>query len=290
MKKVLYFIIGIIFIGFVVYDYFGKVPTNEVEKPLDKDLLVYFIDVGEAESILVNSNDKYLLIDAGNNEDGDKLVTYFKSLGIETFEAVILTHAHEDHVGGMDNIINNFEIKSFYMPDVPFTSTSFTETVKALENKNIKFKVPNNETIKIGAAKLKLLYVGDNEEDINSTSIVSKLIYGNNSFLFTGDTTWEVEDLLLKTDIECDVYNASHHGSNDGANYEFLKKLKSKIAVISCGKGNEHGHPHEKVLDKFKTLGMEIYRTDLDGTVIVKSNGNDISVEKVVTDTNGEEK
>ena len=290
MKKVLYFIIGVLFIGFIVYDYFGKIPTNEVKKTKDKDLLVYFLDVGEGESILVNSNDKYLLIDAGNNEDGDKLVTYFKSLGIEKFDAVVLTHAHEDHVGGMDNIINNFEIKSFYMPDVPFTSTSFTETVKALENNNIKYKVPNGETIKIGNAKLKFLYVGDNEEDINSTSIVSKLIYGDNSFLFTGDTTWEVEDLLLKMDIECDVYKASHHGSNDGANYEFLKKLKSKIAVISCGKDNEHGHPHEKVLDKLKTLGMEIYRTDLDGTIIVKSNGTDINVEKVKTDTNGEEK
>ena len=290
MKKVLYFIIGLFFIGFVAYDYYRKIPTDNIEKTLDNNLLVYFIDVGEAESILVNSNNKYLLIDAGNNEDGEKLVNYFNSLGIEKFEAIILTHAHEDHAGGMDNIINNFEIKSFYMPDVPFTSTSYKEVVKALENKNIKFRVPNNETIKIGDAKLKFLYVGDNEEDINSTSIVSKLVYGNNSFLFTGDTTWEVEDLLLKMDIECDVYNASHHGSNDGANYDFLKKLKSKIAVISCGKGNEFGHPHEKVLDKLKTLGMEIYRTDLDGTVLIKSDGNNISVEKVKTDTNGEEK
>ena len=290
MKKVLYYLVIILIIVYIILSNYKKLPFYQEKQVLDKDLLVYFIDVGEADSTLISSNNHYMLIDAGNNEDGEKLVNYFKSLGINKFDTVILTHAHEDHVGGMDNIINNFEIGNFYMPDVPFTSTSYEETLKALDNKNIKFKVPSGNTIDIGEAKLKFLYVGSNEEDINSTSIVSKLIYGNTSFLFTGDTTWDVEESLLEKDIECDVLKASHHGSNDGANYKFLKKLRSKIAVISCGKDNEYGHPHEKVLDKLKTLGNTIYRTDIDGTIIVKSNGESISVEKVKTDTNGEEK
>lgn len=290
MKKVLYFFIGILFIVFLIYTYL--LPVNlENNVPTNEELKVYFIDVGEAESILVNSNNKFMLIDAGNNEDGDKLVTYLKSLGVNKLEYVILTHAHEDHAGGMDNIIRSFDIGSFYMPDVSFTSTTFIEMVKELENKGLKYKVPViGKNIFLGESSIKFLYVNDNEEDINSNSIVSKLSYKNVSFLFTGDTTWDVEEILKDKDIKATVLNASHHGSNDGANYSFLKKTESKVVVISCGANNDYGHPHDKALNKFKSLGMEIYRTDIDGTIIISSDGDNLSIEKVKTDTNGEEK
>ena len=291
MKKVFYFLIIVILVGLFLYynDFFKEdVP---IVVPLEENLKVYFIDVGEADSTLINSNNHYMLIDAGNNEDGEKLVNYLKSLGVSKLDYVILTHAHEDHVGGMDNIIRSFDIGSFYMPDVAFPSTTFKETIKELENKGLKYKVPSiGDTISLGESKVKFLYVNDNEEDINSNSIVSKLTYNNTSFLFTGDTTWEVEDILKSEDIKSNVLKASHHGSNDGANYQFLKAVKSEIVVISCGANNDYGHPHEKVLDKFKSLGMDIYRTDLDGTIIISSNGDEISIDKIKTDTNGEEK
>ena len=291
MKKVLYFLTVVILIGLALYynDYFSteEVITNNVEE----NLKVYFIDVGEADSTLINSNNHYMLIDAGNNEDGEKLVNYIKTLGVTKLDYVILTHAHEDHVGGMDNIIRSFDIGSFYMPDVAFPSTTFKETIKELENKGLKYKVPViGSSLKLGESSIKFLYVGDNEEDINSNSIVNKLVYKDVSFLFTGDTTWDVEDILKKEDIKSTVLKASHHGSNDGANYNFLKATQSKIVVISCGANNEYGHPHDKAVKKFKDLGMEIYRTDVDGTIIISSDGEKVSIEKVKTDTNGEEK
>ena len=291
MKKILYFLVIVILASlFLYYNDFFKEDIPSVV-PLEENLKVYFIDVGEADSTLINSNNHFMLIDAGNNEDGEKLVKYLKSLGVSKLDYVILTHAHEDHVGGMDNIIRSFDIGSFYMPDVAFTSTTFKETINELENKGLKYKVPSiGDTISLGESKVKFLYVNDNEEDINSNSIVSKLTYKNTSFLFTGDTTWEVEDILKSEDIKSNVLKASHHGSNDGANYQFLKALKSEVVVISCGANNDYGHPHEKALDKFKSLGMEIYRTDLDGTIIISSNGEELSIDKIKTDTNGEEK
>ena len=138
-------------------------------------LQIWFLDVGQADSILIQNGDANMLIDAGNNEDGKKLVSYFQSLGIETFQYVIGTHAHEDHIGGMDDIIDNFDIDTFYMPDAITTTATFESVLDSLEAKNIAFQTPSIDSIfKLGNATIDVLYVGTDDSDLNNTSIVLK--------------------------------------------------------------------------------------------------------------------
>lgn len=253
------------------------------------DLLkVSFLDVGQADSILINANNKYMLIDAGNNEDGEKLVTYLKSLGVEKFDYVVGTHAHEDHIGGMDNIIDSFDIGTFYMPDVITTTKTFEDVLDSLEKKNLNFDTPQiGSTFDLGKAKIETIYVGKDSKNLNDSSIILKLAYGNISFLFTGDTESDVEETLLNKDIESDVLKVAHHGSNTSSSNAFLKKVNPKYAIISVGTGNSYGHPKSVILDRLEKLGTKIYRTDELGTIIVTTDGEKIEVSNIKTDTNG---
>ena len=251
-------------------------------------LKVSFLDVGQADSILINANNKYMLIDSGNNEDGEKLVTYLKSLGVEKFDYVVGTHAHEDHIGGMDNIIDSFDIGTFYMPDVITTTKTFEDVLDSLEKKNLNFDTPQiGSTFDLGKAKIETIYVGKDSKNLNDSSIILKLTYGNVSFLFTGDTESDVEKTLLNKDIESDVLKVAHHGSNTSSSSAFLKKVNPKYAIISVGAGNSYGHPKSVILDRLEKLGTKIYRTDELGTIIVTTDGEKIEVSNIKTDTNG---
>lgn len=256
----------------------------------DHDLSVYFIDVGQADCILVKDNDEYALIDAGNNEDGMKLVNYFKSLNITNFKYVFGTHAHEDHIGGMDNIIDNFNIENFYMPNAITTTKTFEDVLDSLDRKKIKFQTPNvNDDFKLNNATFKVLHIGDNKKDLNDTSVVLRLEYGNTSYLLMGDATSNVEKDLLNNNInlKSDVLKVGHHGSNYSSTIDFLNKVKPEYAIIEVGKNNSYNHPRQETLDKLKDLNAKVYRTDLDGTIVATSDGNSIKIETIKTDTNG---
>ena len=280
----------IILIGVSIYTYVTETSEASVfkESTVTDNLEVYFLDVGQADSILIRSKDENVLIDAGNNEDGPKLVEYFKTLGISKFSYVIGTHAHEDHIGGMDDIINNFEVGTFYMPDVPSTTETFTEILDALEKKGNYFDTPKiGDTFTSGEALFEVEFVGTNESDLNSDSIVLRLDHGNNSFLFTGDATKEVEDSVLDKNIDVDVLKVAHHGSPYSSTLRFLNKVTPKYAVISVGKNNIYKHPSDMIIKRLKKLGAEIYRTDKDGTIIMESDGNVLDIKKMETETNG---
>ncbi len=262
-------------------------PVN-VTRKVDGSLMVHFVDVGQADCILVSTQDHNMLIDAGNNEDGDKLVDYFNSLGIKKFDYVFGTHAHEDHIGGMDNIIDNFEIDDFYMPDVVSSSRTFEDVLLALEEKKLAFQTPNvGEQFYLADAIVKVLYVGDEDSDLNDTSIVLKLSYGNNSFLLTGDATANVEKKLLNSDIKADVLKIGHHGSQYSSSIDFLEKVNPKYAIIQVGEGNVYDHPKIETLNKLNNLKIRVYRTDLNGTIIAKSDGKEITFSTKETDTDG---
>lgn len=252
------------------------------------NLKIYFIDVGQADSILIANNGEYALIDAGNNEDGAKLVEYFHGLGIKNFSYLIGTHAHEDHIGGMDNIIKNFNIGTFYMPDAITTTKTFEDVLDALEEKNISFQTPEiDSTFSMADCKFKVLYVGDDTTDLNDTSIVLKMTYGNNTFLFMGDATSKVESKLLNKNLKSDLLKVAHHGSNYSSTSAFLKKVNPKYAIIEVGVNNTYNHPKQSVINKLEDLGTKIYRTDEDGTIIATSNGTIITFETTKTNTNG---
>lgn len=272
----------------------NKQESIKIEERINVDnypFQIQFIDVGEADCILINNNKQYALIDAGNNKDGNKLVSYFKSIGIEKFQYVIGTHAHEDHIGGMDNIIRNFEIKHFYMPNVEVDMITYQEIKKELQKKNILYETPKlDNTLTLSNAKIKVLSIGDDKEDINSTSIVLKVTYQNTSYLLMADATSDVEQKILNKNIQSDLIKIGHHGSNHSSSATFLNKVKPKYAIISVGTPNDYGFPKKVTLDKLERIGASILRTDELGTIIASSDGNNIYFNYLKTDTNYIEK
>ena len=279
-------------------EYFQEDTTkNEVEyrqnqevKINPNNLVIHFVDVGQGDCILIGQNNEYILIDAGNNEDGQLLVEYFKELGVKKFKYVIGTHAHEDHIGGIDNIINNFELDKFYMPDVITTTKTFEDVLDALLKKQKAFDTPKiGDKFKLNDLEFEVLYLGTDKSDLNDTSIVLKLTYKNTTYLFMGDATSKVEKILINEgkNLSSDVLKVGHHGSQYSSTTTFLKKVNPSYAVIQVGQDNEYDHPKQVTLDKLNKLNTLTYRTDEQGTIILTSDGENITFETIKTNTNG---
>ena len=266
-----------------------EVEVQETLKETNSNLKVYFIDVGQGDCTLIEKNGEYVLIDAGNNRDGKKLVNYFNSLGITKFKYVIGTHPHEDHIGGMDDIIKNFNIEHYLMPDLITPTPTFEEVLKQLENKNIKYEVPEiDSTFKLGNAKFKTIFIDNDEEDMNNSSIVLKLTYKNISYLFMADAEKKVENQILNKDIKSNVLRVGHHGTKYATTKEFLNAVNPEYSVISVGKDNDYGFPKQDVLNRIKNSGSRLFRTDTRGTIISTTDGDTITFETIKTDTNGD--
>ncbi|NLM75491.1 MAG: MBL fold metallo-hydrolase [Clostridiaceae bacterium] len=251
--------------------------------PTGQKLKVHFIDVGQADSILIIQNNSTMLIDAGNNADSDLVTQYIKSKGITKLDYVIGTHPHEDHIGGLDAVINNFDIGTVIMPKVAANTRTFEDVVNAIKNKDLKVTAPVPlDEYDLGDAKFVILAPNsDNYEDLNDYSIVVKLTFGNNSFIFTGDAEAVSENEILSKgyNIKADVLKVGHHGSRSSTTENFLRKISPDYAVISVGKDNNYGHPSQEVLNLLKKENISVYRTDERGTIIAISDGNKLSFE-----------
>lgn len=263
--------------------------TQNISNNVDTNLKVYFIDVGQADSILIQNDGKNMLIDAGNNNDGSKLVKYFQDLGITKFDILVGTHPHEDHIGGLDDIIKSFDIETIYMPKVSTTTATFEEVLDAIESKKLLVTTPIiGNYFNLGECNFTILSTGTNTENLNSTSILLKMTFGEKSFIFTGDAITENETAMLDKDISADVLKVGHHGSDTSTSQEFLNKVNPQYAVISVGKENSYGHPKLVTLEKLSNKNITVYRTDELGTIIMSCDGKEISVETIKTDTNGD--
>lgn len=294
-KKLLTLIIVLAIYIFTTFQSQPSKTTKPIQERKTEDVLetvenlkISFLDVGQADSILLENKGHYMLIDAGNNEDGPKLVNYFNSLGIKEFDYVVGTHAHEDHIGGMDDIIKNFTINNFYMPDAITTTKTFEDVLDALEEKNISFQTPKiDETFNLADTTITTLSVTADEKNLNDTSIVLKVKHGTNTFLLMGDASTKIEKTLLDKNIESDVLKVGHHGSRYSTSATFLNKVNPQYAVISVGKNNTYKHPHDEIIKRLEQKNIKIYRTDTQGTIIAESNGSIITFSTLETDTNG---
>ena len=251
---------------------------QQVEFVAQEDLLIDFIDVGQADSILIRNQDEVMLIDAGTNEAGETVVNYLEKLGITKINYLIGTHPHEDHIGGLDQVINNFDIEQIYMPKIETTTKTFEDVLEAIENKNLTVIAPNKgDKIELGQAVGKFMTEPILDKDnLNLSSLVLRLEFGNTSYLFMGDAEEENEKTINWP--KTDVLKVGHHGSNTSSGESFLEQVHPQYAIIMVGKDNSYGLPKQEIIDKLNNIGSEIYRTDEDGTIQIISDGNNIEI------------
>lgn len=246
---------------------YGKDVIQKIENT--NNLKVYYFDVGQADSILIVNNNKTMLIDAGNNDDGDLIVNNIKKLGISRLDYVVGTHPHEDHIGGLDNVIREFDIGKIYMPKVQTNTRTFEEVLDVINDKKLKITSPKvGDKFKVGDTNCEVMSVGNNKEELNLTSIVIRMEYKNRSYLFTGDA--EVANEKVRSWPETDVLKVGHHGSSTSSSKSFINQIKPKIAIIQVGEGNEYGHPHDVILNRLQDIGAKIYRTDLNQNILIE--------------------
>jgi competence protein ComEC len=255
----------------------------EVVRPVDGTLYVSFIDVGQGDSIFLSYNDETMLIDAGEREYGSVVSDYIRERGFSQIDVVVATHPHSDHIGGMAEVIRNFDVGRVLMPDAQANTQVFENMLDAVGDKNIFAETPEpGDSFMFGDAEVTVLAPFEKSEDnLNNDSIVLKVTCGGKVFMLTGDAETVVEGQILHAgfDVRAVVLKVGHHGSSSSTGDKFFQAVSPEIAVISLGADNSYGHPHREILSKLNDAGIDIYRTDLNGTVIISTDGVNLNIE-----------
>lgn len=257
-------------------------PKNQIENsapvPEDGEVLFHFIDVGQGDAILITSAEGNMLVDTSVKSARDELVAYLEAAGVRTIDYLVLTHPDADHIGNADYVIDNYDVKNILLPDFAATSKTYESMLTAMENSEANVICPEpGYTFSIGALQNTVIAPNDDYKDANEVSIVIKSVYGETSVMLTGDAEVESEEDIVKIwsaeALKCDILKVGHHGSTSSTTDDFLAAVDPDIAVISCGEGNTYGHPHKETIDKLNAKGVEIYRTDLLGNIVFKTDG-----------------
>lgn len=243
-------------------------------------LYIHFLDVGQADATIVLCDDEVMMIDGGNSGDSSFIYSYLKNtLQIEHIDYMIASHPHEDHIGGLSAALNACTVRKVYSPVLEYDSQAFSSFRKYIEEQGLQLSLPvAGETFSLGAAEVQILGPLKEYDTINDMSIIVRIVYGETSFLFTGDAEWEAEHDLAESgyDISSTLLKVGHHGSDTSNSYIFLRKVMPKYAIISSGKNNIYGHPNNTVLSRLEDIGAEVHRTDFDEDMICYSDGTHI--------------
>ncbi len=259
---------------------------GSIHKPADDNLKVHFIDVGQGDCIYLSCGTENMLIDCGEKSQADKVIGYLYQQGVESLDYVVATHPHSDHMGGMSNIINCFDVEKAVIP--PLTKNAiplhsfFEDFVDAVEKTDTDLiKSERGMEFELGDAEMRVIMPFEcDEENVNNNSIGIILKHGENNFCFAGDAEAIVEEKAVLSGVteNVDVFKASHHGSDTSNSDIFLTAIDPEIVVVSCGAGNSYGHPVDSVMKRFQKYADKIYRTDLDGTIVMTSDGKELEV------------
>ena len=243
-------------------------------------LRVNYIDVGQGDSIFIQlPNNETMLIDAGEAYKSDNVINYLNNLGITKIDYVIGTHPHTDHIGGLEEVINTFDIGSIYMPRASSTSKTYEDLLTTISSKGLKVKTAKSGVVVLDEDNLKLEFIAPNSDsysELNNYSAVLKLTYLDNTFLFMGDAETLSEEEIT-SDIKADVIKVGHHGSDSSSSLEFVKKVSPEYAIIMVGEGNSYNHPYQSIIDRYESVGAKVLRTDLDGNIICDCDGSTVT-------------
>ena len=256
--------------------------TDNLSVDSTDKLSVHFIDGGQADCALLLCGGESMLIDGGNAADSSLLFSYLKKLNVTSIDYMICSHAHEDHVGGLSAPLSTMEVKNVFAPKKEGTSKAYNNFKTKVAEQGLEIINPQSgDTISFGGCTVEFfLPAALGSSNMNNTSIICKITFGNTSFLFTGDAEREEEQNIIEQgcNLRADVLKVGHHGSETSTSYVFLREVMPKYSVISVGKKNSYGHPSEAVLSRLSDEGSEVYRTDISGDIIMESDGTNISI------------
>ena len=237
----------------------------------------HFLDTGNSDCIFVMSEDKNVLIDAGDNDDETLIVDYLKGLGVNKIDYLINTHPDADHSGGLDAVVENFKIENVFVSNGSSDSKTYRDFIYALSDKGLSPSVPLKDSVYTLADGVTMQFYNTQAQGSgNEVSLVTLITQGSNKFLLMGDAEKPQEADILDEMMDVDVLKVGHHGSNSSSSMEFLEVVKPEYGIITCGKGNSYGHPHQEVLERLKQIGSAIYRSDEQGTIICSSDGKNL--------------
>jgi len=257
--------------------------TDTVLSSMSDEFTVYFLDVGQAAAAFILCDGKTMLIDGGGASSSNLIYSFLERHGIDHLDYIVNTHPHEDHVGGLSGALNYISsVGTVLGSAAEYDTRAFESFVKYLDEHNAKITIPSpNDTFMLGSAEVLILAPLRDYNDVNNSSLVLKITYGETSFLFKGDAERQSELDMIEAgyDLSATVLKVSHHGSDSSTIYPFLREVMPEVAVISCGVNNQYGHPHENVLSRLRDADIKLYRTDLQGDIIIRSDGIKLTVE-----------